>query len=125
MPSEMRQILFQTPEVAQALIKFHRRIRTPLPAGTVIRCAAESDESGGAARVRLVIAPDDPEEMAPSKEAHQEVVIEGPALAAALILHCRDHRIPLPANAQKSLQRVGDQVGLVLTSGPRESDRGG
>ena len=49
--------------------------------------------------------------------SHREVVIEGPALAAALILHCRDRRIPLPTNAKKSLRRVGDQVGLVVTSG--------
>jgi len=38
-------------------------------------------------------------------------------LAAALILYCRDRRIPLPANAKKSLRRVGEQVGLVVTSG--------
>lgn len=120
MPSEMRQILFRTPEVAQAVTEYHRRMRTPLPAGTIVRCTAESDDSDSATRVRMVIALDDPETTHPGG-AHREIVIDGPPLAAALILFCRDRRIPLPANAKKSLQRVGDQVGLVVTSGLRGS----
>ncbi len=118
MPSELRQILFRTPEVAQAVTEYHRRMRTPLPAGTIIRCAAESDGPDSPPRVRLVIALDDPEASNPGG-SHREVMIDGPALAAALILHCRDRRIPLPATAQKSLQRFGDRLGLVVTSGLR------
>ncbi len=118
MPSEKRQILFRTPEVAQALTEYHRRMRTPLPAGTIVRCAAESDNPDSPPRIRLVIACDDPEACRPDG-SHREVVVDGPALAAALILYCRDRRIPLPATADKSLQRFGDRVGLVVTSGPR------
>jgi hypothetical protein len=116
MPSETRQIVFRIPEVAQAVTEWHRRMRTPLPAGTIVRCTAESDGPGDAPRVRMVIALDDPETIHLGG-SHREVVIEGPALAAALILHCRDRRIPLPTNAKKSLRRVGGQVGLVVTSG--------
>jgi hypothetical protein len=108
--------VFRVPEVAQAVTEYHRRMRTPLPAGTIVRCAAESDGPSDAPRVRLVIALDDSETAKPGG-SHREVVIDGPALAAALILHCRDRRIPLPANAKKSLRRVGEQVGLVVTSG--------
>ena len=116
MPFETRQIVFRTPEVAQAVTEWHRRMRTPLPAGTVVRCAADSDGPDDAPRVRLVIALDDLEAVHLGG-SHREVVIEGPALAAALILYCSDRRIPLPASAKKSLRRVGEQVGLVVTSG--------
>lgn len=117
MPSETRQILFRIPEVAQALAEYHRRMRTPLPAGTIIRCAPESDDPGGTPRVRMVIALDGPEATGPGG-SHREVVIDGPVLAAALILHCRDRRIPLPASAKKALRHVGDQVGLIVSYQP-------
>jgi hypothetical protein len=48
------------------------------------------------------------------------VVIQGPALAAALILYCRDRRIPLAASAGKSLRLFGNQVCLVTTIKPRQ-----
>ncbi|MBV8614059.1 MAG: hypothetical protein JOY66_09860 [Acetobacteraceae bacterium] len=123
MPFEMRQIVFRMPEVAQAVTEWHRRMRTPLPAGTVVRCTAEGDAPDDAPRVRLVIALDDLEAVHRGG-SHREVVIDGPALAAALILYCRDRRIPLPASAKKSLRRVGEQVGLVVTSGLTGSWRG-
>ena len=122
MPSELRHLLFRPPEVVQAVKEYHRRLGTPLPVGTVMQCGPECEGAGGAVRFRIVIEPDpaDGTPPRPGEEARQELVIEGPALAAALILHCRDRRIPLPANADKSLQRFGEQVCLIATINPKQ-----
>lgn len=124
MPTELRHILFRPGEVTLAIREYHRRMKTPLPPGTVVRCGAECEDAGGSVRFRLVLAPD-PTEGAPHQagdDARREVVVEGPALAAALILFCHDRRIPLPATADKSLQRFGEQVGLVVTINPKQDE---
>jgi len=124
MPSELRHILFRPCEVAQAVKEYHRRMKTPLPPGTIVRCGAECEKLGGALRFRLVLAPDpiDASPLKPGEDGRQEVVVEGPALAAALILFCHDKRIPLPAASDKTLQRFGDQVGLIITINPRQDE---
>ncbi len=124
MPSELRHLLFRPPEVVQAVKEYHRRIGTPLPAGTVLQCGPESEGASGVVRFRIVLEPDLGEGVAPKpgEEPRQEVVIEGPALAAALILHCRDRRIPLPASADKSLQRFREQVCLIATINPKQDE---
>ena len=55
------------------------------------------------------------------KTVRQEMVVESTTLAAALILYCRDRKIPLPASADKSLQRFGDQIGLIATYNPKSA----
>ncbi len=114
MPSELRQILFRPPEVVQAIREYQRRMRSPLPSGNITQCVTESDATG--LRVRLIIALDDPASST-ANGGEREIVVAEPTLAAALILHCRDRRTPLPASAEKSLRRFGDQLGLVLTVG--------
>jgi hypothetical protein len=107
--------MFRPPEVVQALASYHRRLGTPLPAGTVLRCDPECQNTGSPIRVHIAIATAD-------ESAHQEVTVEGPALAAALILYCRDRGIPLPARADKSLQLFGEQVCLVATINAKRDD---
>lgn len=122
MPTELRHLLFRPPEVVMAVKEYHRRIGTPLPAGAVARCGPETAGADPAVRFRIVLTPDpvtDPLVPDPPLPERQELVIEGPALAAALILHCRDRRIPLPATADKFLQRFGEQVCLVVTINPK------
>ena len=118
MPSELRRILFQPAEVEIAVREYHRRRKTPLPSGTVVRCGAEGEATSGTVRFRLVVA-SDPATDPSVGGTGQDVVVEGPALAAALILFCPDKGIPLPASAGKALQRFGDQVGLVVTVSPK------
>lgn len=121
MPTELRHLLFRPPEVVLAVKEYHRRIGTPLPAGAVARCGPESERADAPVRFRIVLSPDpvvDPAYVEPVVPERRDLVIEGPALAAALILHCRDRRIPLPATGDKSLQRYGEQVCLVVTINP-------
>jgi hypothetical protein len=112
-PAEIRHLLFRPPEVVLAITEYSRRMRTPLPSGSVLRCGVQTRGVEGV-QFTMVIAPADANE-----PASREVVVEGPVLAAALILFCRDRRIPLPSDAEKSLQKFGDMLGLVVTRNPR------
>lgn len=126
MPSELRHLLFRPAEVVQAVKEYHRRAGVPLPSGAVARCGPEAEGTGVRFRITLVLDQskiDQGKSQAPSCPAEGEeydLVIEGPALAAALILHCRDRRIPLPAVAEKSLTRFGEQTCLVATINPKQ-----
>ncbi len=113
MPSEIRHVLFRPAEVVHAIREYHRRSQQPHPTGTVLRCTAEAGGAGGAVRFRITILPD------AGDGSQQDVVIEGPTLAAALILHCKIRRIPLPAGGEKSLQCFGEQLGLVVATGSK------
>lgn len=112
MVSELRHILFRPDEVVQAVREYRRRVGTPLPTSAVARCGPEAD--GDAVRFRIAFAPERARGVPlPAGGEGQDVVIEGSILVAALILHCHHRRIPLPAGAEKSLARFGEQVCLV------------
>jgi hypothetical protein len=59
-------------------------------------------------RFRIVMTPD--VTSGGQEMPYREIMIDSPALAAALILYCRDRRIPLSATADKSLQQCGNQI---------------
>ena len=124
-PTELRHLLFRPPEALQAIKEYHRRLGMPLPAGAVTHCAPESEGVSGTVLFRIRLIPDraeSPSPPAPGTEEPLDVVIGGATLAAALILYCRDRRIPLPAGADKSLQRFGEQVCLVTTFNPKQDE---
>jgi len=121
--SELRHILFRPFEVVEAFKEYARRSGTRLPAGSVVSCGPENDGTGTPIRFRIVIAPDLTHDKAapPARGTpHREIAIDSATLAAALILYCRDRRIPLPATADKSLQQFGDQVCLLATINPKQ-----
>jgi hypothetical protein len=118
MPTELRHLLFQPAEVVQAVQEYRRRLGQALPSGAIVSCGPESKGSGEIMSFRLTIAPDAAAVMKRGESRQQETIIPGPALAAALILYCRDHKIPLAASASKSLQLYGNQVCLITTIHP-------
>jgi hypothetical protein len=122
MPTELRHVLFRPAEVVQAIRQYHRRLGLTLPAGTVQSCGPEYADEGQEVRFRLTIIPDRVQGkrfVTGQTGTPEEMVIEGPALAAALILYCRDRHIPLPAGANKSLQIFApDRLCLVSTMNP-------
>lgn len=116
MPSELRHLLFRPSEVVQAVKEYYRRMRTATPTGLVVFCGPEARGAGATVRFRITVAsnPVDGEAM-----PNQDVLVDTPVLAAALILFCHDKKIPLPAQADKSLQVFGDQVCLLATLHPK------
>jgi hypothetical protein len=106
MPHEIRHIIFSNEEVARALVDYHRRSGNPLPTGSVLRCSPELQDGHVTAALHMTVDQDG---------SRLAVPVTSNALAAALILFCINQRIPLPTKAAKSLQMVGEQVGLVIT----------
>jgi hypothetical protein len=123
MPSELRHILFRPAEVIEALRKHQARMSQPIPAGQVVECAPEPTRPGEPLRFRVGIVAETgrPSFAAGPKALRQDFVFDAPTIAAALIQYCHDHRIPLSANAEKSLQRFGEQIGLVTTYNMRQA----
>ena len=104
MTTEIRQIAFQQAEVCAALQDYRRRRNEPLPAGSISQVAFGD---GPDVVVTLTIEND-------STGAKHEVAFDTDIVGAALILFCINRKIPLPATAQKKVQRVGDSIGLVM-----------
>ncbi len=126
MPSELRHLIFQPAEVLQAVRTYHQSAGKPLPPGEVVTCAAEPDVENGSIRFRIAMIPvaQRGELRTPGALQTQKLlVVDGPALVAALILHCRDRGIPLPARAEKSLKMVNEQLCLVAKISAKRPDQ--
>jgi len=119
MPSEIRHIVFQPPEVVRAIGGYYRRVGRPVPPGAVIKCGPERSGPTSPVRFRMTIEDDRPLDtigldILPPAES-QTLVLEGSDLAAALILECRVLKIPLPASASKTLEIYGGQLCLAFS----------
>jgi hypothetical protein len=102
-PLEYRQIVFAPTEVLLAIREHRKRLRNPLPPGSITRF-----EIGGEPTVGTEL------EITDDKTGDRQVIrIEGEALAAALILYCIDHKIPMPVDATKRI--VPSEKGLALS----------
>jgi hypothetical protein len=104
LPSELRQIAFNATEVLIAVREHRRRIRNPLPTGSITGFEMRSDEGIYA---DMTIADDKT-----GKKA--TIRINDEALAAALILYCIDHKIPVPVKATKSLGLSEGELRLII-----------
>ena len=125
MASEIRHVLFRPAEVVQAVAEYHKRMQQPLPSGSILSCRTECKDPGGVVRFVMTLVPDERSRKGTDKAAPPapiEVAVEGPSLAAALIVHCQTLRIPLPAKADKSLQLFGDRICLIATINPKSDD---
>jgi hypothetical protein len=99
----MRQIMFRAPEIMTAITEYHRRRAIALPQGMAIGCKVTDEQ---ALSVTLSIEGDG---------GTSEITVSPEVLAASLILYCINRKIPLPAEADKRLQKVGDDgVALIV-----------
>ncbi len=103
MPIEVRHILFDEDEVRAALVGYHRRRVASHRRLSVSELRLEDYPN-----LRAFLSFID-------QDGQLEVVEFGRVeMAAALILHCRQLRVPLPAKATKELRLYG-QRGLCMT----------
>jgi hypothetical protein len=103
MPTEMRQIAFQQQEVARALIDYDRRRDNKFPPGKIRTIEIEEDPE-----IRATVTIEN------IKGETTAMTIGSEILAASLILFCINHKIPIPVEATKRLQKVGDGVALFV-----------
>ncbi|WP_431281411.1 hypothetical protein ACQW02_18640 [Humitalea sp. 24SJ18S-53] len=122
MPSEIRHILFRPAEAARATLDHLRRARRNQPMGDVIDCFVEPSLpwAGEAAAPRRGVALAvvmDPSRDLPRGEVSElmRLSLAGEELMQALIAYCQNNGVPLPIDGDKSLQRFGDQIGIVIT----------
>ncbi len=109
LPAELRQITFTSTEVMVAIRDHRRRIRNPLPTGTVTGFEVRADNGIYA---DMAIADD-----LTGKRTTIRIIDE--ALAAALIFYCIDHKIPMPVRATKTLGLIEGELRLTIRIAPR------
>jgi hypothetical protein len=109
LPAELRQITFTSTEVMVAIRDHRRRIRNPLPTGTVTGFEVRADNGVYA---DMAIADD-------MTGKRTTIRITDEALAAALIFYCIDHKIPMPVRATKTLGLIEGELRLTIRIAPR------
>ncbi len=103
MPTEMRQIVFRMVEVITAVTDYHRRRGIPLPTGSIVGTEIIEEDA-----IHAVI-------FIQAENGTTKFEVKAEVLAASLILFCINRKIPLPADADKRLQKVGDGAALLVT----------
>ncbi len=109
MPKELRQVSFRPIEVVDAINAYFRHRNKKLPPGAISKYVVNETP----VTVTVTVSPTDGSD-------DREITIKTEELAAALILHCINNRIPLPAESEKSLRKVGeDGVSLFVVKESR------
>ena len=104
MPTEIRKIVFSNEELKKAIVLFSQRTTNKLPEGDLVSCKVKSEDG---ITVRIQIRP-------LYSEGEKTIVLSGTFIGAALSNYCMDCKIPIPRNATKSLQVIGDNVALQI-----------
>lgn len=113
MPTEFRRIVFSNEELLDALQAARDMAGGKLPAGRIVGCILSAEPSLTA---RLTVAPDGCGPGEPiGTESGVTVDLDPEFVGAALLLHCRRNKIPIPRNSEKSLQVVGDSLALRIS----------
>lgn len=103
MPIEMRVMMYNDQEVVAALASFYRKLGRPLTVGQIARYIIHDGEK---ISVTLAVETID-------GEIVEHEVTEAD-LAAAIIMQAIGAKIPLPAEADKRIVVVEDQITLVI-----------
>jgi len=102
MPTETRTLTFSRGELADALREFGPRAGVTLPPGTIMYLSLSA---GPEIEVTVKLVPDG--------SAGIESRVVGPVeIGACLIHYCIARRIPIPRQAARSLQVVGEAVAM-------------
>lgn len=104
MPSEMRKMVFSEEELRAALVNYALRTKRKLPNATIEKLRLEEKEG---ITVTIIYSHDESEEA-------KTVVFEETHVAAAVILFCRTHDIPLPREARKVLVPAESSVAMLV-----------
>jgi hypothetical protein len=127
MPKEIRYLLFSAQEVQTAVTEFYRKRRGGADGGgsaAAVPPARRTIEVEPALAIELRRRADgEPFALVRAGKpggigrgaAAASAELAAPDLVGALLLYCKDRRIPIPAGGYKSLEIVGDELGLLTT----------
>jgi hypothetical protein len=102
MASEYRLIFFDQNELCRALIEYNRQRRTPFPPGNLKKVQIDRD------RLSVTIQIDQ------DSGDVKSVTFDTASVAAALIVYCRDRKIPLPAKSNKEMRLVANRLCFLI-----------
>jgi hypothetical protein len=110
-------VFFTEAELIRAVEQYNRKMGVKGYAGAVLSVDYLDDAPGVAIRILV----------STHANATEIFTIGGEKLAAALILFCRERRVPMPAKAPKKLMLVNNTIALSLSIGevprpPRKTD---
>ncbi|MFM7347653.1 MAG: hypothetical protein ACKO1J_20060 [Tagaea sp.] len=102
MASEYRLIFFDQNEMCRALIEYNRQRRTPFPPGNLRKIVVDRDT------LHVTIHIDTDAGLATA------VAFDPTSVAAAMIVYCRERKIPLPSKSSKEMRMVADRLCFLL-----------
>jgi hypothetical protein len=88
--------------MCRALIEYNRQRRTPFPPGNLKKVVIDRDRLN----VTILIDKDSGDT--------DKVTFDAASVAAALIVYCRDRKIPLPAKSAKEMRLVADRLCFLI-----------
>lgn len=101
---ELRCLVFTEQEVVNAVLDRRRRVREPLPTGTVTKVV---HTDGDSVDTVLTITHDDGKT--------EDLLLPETEVAAALVAYCMNRRIPLPVASDKMLYIINGALTLMIT----------
>ena len=101
---ELRCLVFTEQEVVKAVLDRRRRMREPLPSGTVGKVTYRSAQG---VETHIQVTGDEGDDR--SMTLHEAEV------AAALVAYCMNRKIPLPVESDKMLHVINDSLTLMIT----------
>jgi hypothetical protein len=101
---ELRCLVFTDQEVVKAVLDRRRRMREPLPSGTVGKVTYRTAHG---VETHIQVTGDEGDDR--SMTLHEAEV------AAALVAYCMNRKIPLPVDSDKMLHVINDSLTLMIT----------
>jgi len=105
MPTEFRRLVFSNNELRDAIEGYIPKSGESLPTGPVRECHVSEDLG-----VEVIIVIESEEDGTLRKFKMSTFF-----LSAALLEYCREHQVPIPRDANKYLEVVGDCLALRIT----------
>ena len=109
MPMEMRKLAFTQDELQAALVNYAFRQEMKMPPSGVERLEVKEDKKRKFTTVQMVF----PRES--GSEERKRIVFTEEQVAAAIIMYCKMHEIPLPRNARKTLSAENGSVAIIMS----------
>ena len=104
MPIEIRKLVFTTAELQDVVVSHCLSGNIPLPDAPIVGIEVSNEPE---ATVTINFQAADPAQPSALRLTREQV-------AAAIIRHCRDNRIPMPRRGQKLVQAQGDGLALMV-----------
>ena len=105
---ELRCLVFTDQEVVKAVLDRRRRMREPLPNGTVGKVTHRPGQpGGGGVETQIQVTGDDGDD--------RTMTLHEAEVAAALVSYCMGRKIPLPVESDKMLYLINGALTLMIT----------